>query len=472
VVGAGLSGILTALLLGERGVDCAVFEAGELGGGQSGNTTAKITCQQGLKYAELEKKQGADAAQSWAQSCKAAIDAYEALTKKYALACDFVRLPAMLYTRCSDELLEEEAIAARRAGIPAELKRRTTLPFDISLALSFPGQAQFHPLRFLYGIAKQVKVWCGTRVTSVMGHRLYTDEGDEIEAQKLVWACHYPPENFPGMYFTRLTQSRSYALALHGIPPLGGMYYGIDEHALSLRSVGDTLILVGCSHRTGETPADPYASLRAAAHRYYPDASEVAAWSAQDCMSPDGLPLAGVFSPLTPDRYLATGYSKWGMTGAMLAAQIITADICGESHPAAHLCAPNRFGLAQLRATVAGSGYALRGLGKSLLHLPAEAAEELMPGQASIAFKDGKKCGVYRDPAGVLHTVSPYCTHLGCELCWNPADLTWDCPCHGSRFSPDGEPIDSPATKPLTAWNRQTRRPTDEKTTQKEPERP
>ncbi len=450
VVGGGMSGILTALFLKERGIDCIVLEAGEVGGGQSGNTTAKITCQHGLRYAALEKKKGASAARVWAECCLGAIDAYEALAEKYRIACDFERLPAMLYTRRQEEKLEEEAAAARRCGIRAELRRRTELPFDILLALSYPAQAQFHPLRFLWGIAKQVKVWAGCRVCEVKGHTLTTEDGEEVEAQKIVWASHYPPENFPGLYFSRLHQSRSYAIALSGAQTLGAMYYGIDEGALSLRSYRDSLILVGGAHRTGIDHAPPFAALRDAAKKYYPGARVTAEWSAQDVMSGDGLPLAGTFSSLTPDRYLATGYSKWGMTGAMLAAQIIASDICGERHPAAPICSPARFGLSELRATAQESAHAVRGLGRRLLHIPAETAEELSPGMAGVVFYKGEKRGAYRDEAGNLHTLRPYCTHLGCELNWNPDTLTWDCPCHGSRFSPDGVPLDTPATSHLS----------------------
>lgn len=451
IVGGGLVGVLTALYLKENGIDSVVLEAGEAPGvGQSGRTTGKITCQHGLKYAALIRDKGESAARTWASACQGAIHAYEGIVGRLGLSCDLELLPALLYTQKNDGALEREASAARRCGIAAELRRRTDLPFDVSLALSYPRQAQLQPYKFLLGVASRVRVFCGVRVTAIKGRHLLTEEGDEIEAQRVVLACHYPIGLLPSTAFTRLWQSTSYVLALGGVKPLAGMYYGIDRDGLSLRSHGSTLLLTGMSHRTGEEHPPAFEALEGRAREYFPEGHVVTRWAAQDCMSEDGLPLVGPASPLTPHHYIATGFSKWGMTGAMLAAQMIAGDIVGAPHFAAPLCSPARFTLSRLRATARQVGETARGWGRRLFEVPAELSHELAPGEGEIALSGGIKVAHSRDEQGEEHILRPYCTHMGCQLNYNPDTLSWDCPCHGSRFSEEGKVLDAPATKPLS----------------------
>ena len=452
IVGAGMTGILTALMLKRAGIDCAVFERGAAPGwGQSGNTTGKITAQTGVRYTYLEKEKGEEAAEIWARACTDAIFLYEKLAREYDIACDFGYTKSVLYTMERPDILEAEAQAARRAGISIHLTKETTLPFRVKLALAFEKQAQFHPLKFLYGIAKQVRIWFGVNIQKVRGNTLYTQEGDTIEAHKIVWATHFPIENFPGMYFTRIHQSRSYGISLYGVPPLGANYYGIDRDGISFSSYKRTLLMVGGSHRTGAEHKNPWRTLTDEATSYFSYAPITHKWSAQDCMSPDGLPLAGRFSLFTPNRYVATGYSKWGMVGSMIAAQIIVGDMLERPHFAAQLCDPARFGIRQLQAVAKEAKHTVVGLGKRLLHRPDRTVASLSPGEAAIVMQGTEKRGVYRDRWGRLHSLKPYCSHLGCELNWNPDTHTWDCPCHGSRFTPDGVPLDAPATKLLHA---------------------
>ena len=446
IVGAGMTGVLTALLLKRAGIDCAVFEKGDAPGcGQSGNTTGKITAQTGIRYSILEKEKGERASSLWAKACQDAISLYESLVQEYDIDCNFQRTMSVLYTLENPHILEAEAQAARRAGISMHLAKKTSLPHGVKLALAFDGQAQFHPLKFLFGIAKQVRIWFGITIQKVKGNVLYTDEGDEIESERVVWATHYPIQNFPGMHFTRLYQSRSYGISLQGVPPLAANYFGIDKEGVSYLSHGDNLLMVGGDHRTGVTHKNPWALLEGEAQTYFPHARITHRWSAQDCMSFDGLPIVGRHSLFSPHRYVATGYSKWGMVGSMIAAQIIAGELTGSPSFAAELCSPSRFGTKQFLAVVEEGHYALRGWGKRLFHTPKGSVKNLQPGQGQILMIGGAKKGVYRDTEGVYHMITPYCSHLGCELAWNPDTVTWDCPCHGSRFTPDGDAIDTPA---------------------------
>lgn len=454
IIGGGLTGILTAYYLGRSGIRAVVLEKRRPGDGQTGYTTGKLTCQRGLLYHKLEEERGAETVRIYAEAQLSALEEYRRLTEALDLACDFETLPAVLYTQSRQDDLEAEAVSARRAGIRAELKRRTDLPFDVALALAYPGQAQFHPLKFLYALSREVELYAGITVTDVRGHTLVCDDGQEMEAERIVFACQYPFKNLPGMYFTKLYQSISYGIALGGIPPLSAMYYGIDPGGLSLRSHGDVLLLVGGAHRTGEWGKGKDGGgglkiLRAAANRYFPRVDVAAEWTGQDCMSPDGLPLIGEYSLLKPDWYVATGFHKWGLLAAMVAARLLVDRIAGWENPVAPLLRPTRFGQRTLRAVGEETGMAIRGLTKHYFHAPAETADEIAPGEACVVFHRREKAAVHREQGGELRAVAPYCTHMGCELTWNPDAGTWDCPCHGSRFSENGEVLFSPAVKPL-----------------------
>ena len=452
IIGGGLTGILTAYTLRRAGVHAVVIDSHTVGYGQSGSSTGKITLATGITYRKLLTERGANVTRAWAEAQAEALEDYRRIVLDERILCDYKELPAALYTREAPGKLEEEAATARAIGLRVELKRRCALPFDVSLALVYPGQAQFHPVKFLAALARQIDVFSGLTVTDVHGHFLVTDDGQELEAEKIVYACHYPFRIFPGFFFMKLYQSISYGIALAGIPPLPGMYFGIDRGGLSLLSHGGNLLLVGGGHRTGEWGRDPshtgLSFLRAAAVRYYPQVRVLSEWAGQDCMSPDGLPLVGVYSSLTKDSYVATGFSKWGIAGSMVAARLLTDLITGQDNAVAPYLHPGRFGADTMKTALAQGGRAVAGFGKRFL--PAvEAAEELAPGTGGIVRSCGKNIAAYRDENGTFHTVAPVCSHLGCALTWNPDTQTWDCPCHGSRFSESGAVVSSPAVMPL-----------------------
>ena len=354
VIGAGMSGLLTAYFLKKQGIDVAVLEADQIAGGQTKNTTAKITGQHGLFYERLINKAGKERAKSYVWAQKAAIKAYENIIKDENIECHFKILPSYLYTADETRILklEKEAKAANMLGMEAKLagKEETAeLPFQIAGALCFPNQAQFHPLEFVKYISKNLPIYENTRVLSVKGHTLFTDKGNVI-AENIVFATHYPFVNVPGFYFARQHQDRSYVLALAGQKELSGMYYSIDQYGYSLRSAGSVLLFGGGAHRTGkmmqsgmDCEKEGYFYIRKAADRYYPKSKEVAHWSAQDCMPHDDIPFIGKYSVFRPYWYVATGFKKWGMTSSMLAAMIISDAICGRENEYAKVFKPQRF---------------------------------------------------------------------------------------------------------------------------------
>lgn len=415
VIGAGMAGILTAYYLQQRGKKVVVLEADRIASGQTRNTTAKITSQHGMCYQRLIRQLGSEKAALYAKAHEEAISEYEHLIRNKNIDCHFERLSSYLYSTVENEKLEQEAEAAASLGLHAYYTAHCEIPIKNRGAVCLEQQAQFHPLELIQSLAKELTIYENTKAYAVKGHVVYTSWG-RVTANQLVFACHYPIINVPGFYFLRQHQERSYVLALSNAKPVKGMYYCAEDNGVSLRMAGDLLLLGGGAHRTGEKKSDTgYEYLRKQAAAYYPDCRELCRWSAQDCMPHDEVPFIGRYSMLRPDWYVATGFQKWGMTSSMVAAQIITAQICGQVHPCESVFSPQRL---RVRAGfvhwIEDVKQSVKGLSKGLVKPSAQ------------------------------------CPHMGCRLEWNEEEGTWDCPCHGSRFSLDGELLDDPARKDKT----------------------
>lgn len=468
IIGAGLSGLLTAYYLQKEGRNVLVLEAKTVASGQTGRTTAKITSQHDLKYDRLIKTVGFKKAEMYARANEEAIQEYENLIQEEKIDCDFKRVPAYLYTTeventegkewaekvSKPALLRREAAAAKMLGIKAVLTGETELPFKVSAALRFDNQAQFSPLKFVDGIvsklksADNVKILENTKALKIRGNRVITGKGD-FYADKIIVATHYPIKNFPGFYFVRQHQERSYVLELSGCKKIEGMYYGIDDNGLSFRQFGESLLLGGEGHRTGENVhGGAYEILSETAHRYFPDCIETGRRSAQDCMPHDGIPFIGKYSVFTPNLYVITGFQKWGMTSSMVAAQILRDELCGRKNPYSSLFSPQRLNFyAGFKNMMHDLGMSVKGLWNGIFDFPRDAASSLPNGHGGIVSIHSKRYACYRDEEGELHKISARCPHLGCELSWNPDEKSWDCPCHGSRFDVDGNLLDNPAKR-------------------------
>ena len=442
VIGAGMAGILVAYLLQEKGQEVIVLEAKEIASGQTKNTTAKITSQHGCIYYDMIKNVGYERAKGYAEANEAAIQLYKEIITKEGIACHFEELPSFLYSQKEAGLqkLKREAKAAKELGIEAEYIRGDKveeLPFGVMAAVKYEGQAQFHPLEFIHAIAEKLTIYEHTKVLEVDDHFVITDK-NVVVADNIIFATHYPFPIVPGYYFMRQHQSRSYVIALEGegVPKkLNGMYYGIDPDGLSFRYAQGKLLVGGGSHRTGkvlrrerkvlqkangyETPVfikrevqmGGFCYLREQIKRYYPHGQEVLCWAAQDCMPHDEIPFIGRFSLQHENWYVASGFQKWGMSTAMVAAMVIRDLIVGEKNPYAAVFSPQRL---LLRA---GCKNFFKDMWESILGL----------GRGAFAQKQQR------------------CTHMGCALVWNEEERSWDCPCHGSRYTKEGELVDNPA---------------------------
>lgn len=422
VIGAGMAGILTAYFLQKSGQEVIVIEADHIAGGQTKNTTAKITSQHGLIYHEMIKKAGRKRALGYAKANEAAIKVYEEIIREEGISCYFERLPSFLYSTKEEgrEQLAQEAKAAKELGIEAHYvdgNKIQELPFEVTGAVCFENQAQFYPLEFITALADKLTIYERTNAIFVHGHIIATNHG-AIEAENIIFATHYPFVNVPGFYFLRQHQERSYVLALEGenVPSdLSGMYYGIDEGGLSFRCAQGKLLLGGGSHRTGKKVCycdkAGYSYLREKAHLLYPKAEETAYWAAQDCMPHDGIPFIGKYSLFRPYWYVATGFHKWGMTSSMISAMIISDMICGKQNPYEEVFTPQRLlfraGIKELCVDI---GESVVGLTK-----------------------------------GLFSRKETRCSHMGCHLTWNEEEESWDCPCHGSRYDKNKRVIDNPA---------------------------
>lgn len=450
IIGAGMAGILTACLLKQKGIESVILEANEIASGQTKNTTAKITSQHGFNYDTLIQKFGKEKASLYAMANEEAIGWYERMIKELNISCHFERLPAYLYTTKDVEKIEKETAAARKCGIQADFTSNTSLPFTVKAAVKFPNQAQFNPLEFIKEIVKPLNIYEHTLVEGVEDGVVIT-KGGKVQADAIVMASHYPFINSPGYYFLRMHQERSYALALKNVPKLDGMYKDESQSGYSFRNYKDMIIFGGGTHRTGENnEGGKYDSLRKTAREYYPDSEEVCCWSAQDCHSVDGIPYIGLYSATTPNMYVATGFKKWGMTGSMVAAMILSDKIAQVKNPYEELYNPQRF---TVTASMAGllneTGHAVKGLILKRFEVPDTKLQEVPEGHGAIIEHEGEKIGVYKEKGGLVHMVSVKCTHLGCELGWNPDELVWECPCHGSRFDYKGVLIDNPALEDI-----------------------
>ncbi len=401
IIGGGITGILCAHYLQEAGIHYILVEADTILSGITKNTTAKITSQHGLISHKIAKKYGMDAAGLYLRANEASLAEYRKLAKE--IPCDFSEETNYVYSMSDRKKLEQELETLQRLRFPAALAENLPLPFATAGAVSFPDQAKFHPLKFLAELAKPLHIYEHTKVRELIDTIALTNHG-RIIADKVIVTTHFPFLNKHGSYFLKLYQHRSYVLGLAHAGKLSGMYVDESDTGISFRTAQDMLLLGGGGHRTGKQGGN-WTELRETAHRYYPDSQEIYHWATQDCISLDGIPYIGQYSKHTPNLYVATGFNKWGMTSAMAAALLLRDLILNKQNPYTALFSPSR----------------------TILH-------------PQLLFNG------FEATVNLLTPTKKRCPHLGCALKWNKAEHTWDCPCHGSRFTKDGELIDNPAT--------------------------
>ncbi len=401
IIGGGLAGILCAFELQKAGVDYVLVEADKICSGITQNTTAKISLAHGLIYNKIISSYGTERAQQYLSAQLEAIKKYEHLC--YDIECDFEKCSSFVYSMDNSKKIEDEIIALNKIGYKAEFEKNLPLPFSVAGAVRVDKQAQFHPLKFAFSIAKDLNIYESTKILELTPNGAITHSG-KIKADKTIVTTHFPFINKHGFYFVKMFQERSYVLALENACKLSGNYIDENKKGLSFRDYNNLLLLGGSNHRTGKKSLG-WQELSDFSKQHYPRAKEICRWATQDCITLDSIPYIGQYSPSTPNLYVATGFNKWGITSSMISAQILKDSILGNSSPYSEVFNPQR----------------------SIFH------PQLM-------------INISETTVGLLNPKKPRCPHLGCALEYNSAEHSWDCSCHGSRFTEQGQLINNPAT--------------------------
>ncbi|MFN2451033.1 MAG: FAD-dependent oxidoreductase [Candidatus Dormibacteria bacterium] len=468
VIGGGITGLTTAALLTAAGRRVVLLEARELAAGTTGNTTAKITALQSLVYSEITRKLGDDAAGDYAAASAAAVERVAALATAYRIDCQLTRAPAYTYTEEADAVgtIQTEVDAARAAGLPVELVHVTGLPYGVRVAARLDRQLHIHPRRYCLGLARAVEQGGGviherSRATGVRregGRRVVRTRAGEVAAGHVVIATLLPFLDSGG-YFARCEPSRSYAIAVQAAeaPGLSGMYLGVDQPARSVRpfrDAGDSLLVIeGEQHKTGQESNTParFAVLEDWARDRFEVSAVTHRWSAQDYMPADGIPYVGRNLATDGRVLVATGFRKWGMTSGTAAAGMLTDLILGVENPWLRTFHSTRLNAvaAAPRLVKANVNVGRRYVQDRVRSLRTASLDDLALGSGAIVEHQGQRLAAYKDERGRVHALSATCTHLGCQVAFNAAERSWDCPCHGSRFDVDGAILEGPATRPL-----------------------
>ena len=467
VIGAGMVGLTAADLLKKGGLKVAVIDAQGIVEGVTGHTTAKVTAGHGVIYSKLRRSFGEDGARLYAESNTAALEYIAVLVDSEGIDCEFARKDNYIFAESDRELqtVRAEAEASAAAGLAAEFVTDVPLPWQVAGAVRQRNQAQFHPRKYLLHLARNIDgdgsvIWENTRATNVAEGSPCTVETERgtITARDVIVATHMPFLD-RGLYFSKVHPEREHVVAVRvpvaSVPD--GMFISAGSPTRSVRGApfGEEALLIvsGESHKTGEesNTEDRYRRLQNWAQEHFDVQSVEYRWSAQDNYSVDGMPFIGRYTRGSDHLFTATGFGAWGMTNGTLAGMLLSDAILGRENPWAGLYDSNRIKPLAGAKDFVKENLKVAGhfVGDRIVKQGKDNVEELLPGEAAVLGTGIGAVAAFRDDAGELHSVSATCTHLGCLVQWNNGERSWDCPCHGSRFSCDGAVLHGPAVRPL-----------------------
>ena len=405
IIGAGLTGLITAYLLRCNGIKCTVVEAKRVMSGVSVNSTAKLTLLHGAVYHKIMKRYGLETAKKYFELNEKSVKRLSDIAKK--ADCDFLNSDAVLYSISNTKLLEAELTALKKCGCnDAYFSDKLELDFKNAGGIVLPNQAQFNPKKLAKYLLNDIEIYENTRITSISNSFAFTDT-HKIYAPKIIVCTHFPIMRLSGLYAIKMHQSRSHVLMLKDVSVYDKMYISADEGGYSFRQYDDMMLISGAGHRTGEKMN--YAKkLREFAANHYEGARPYREWATQDCITLDNMPYVGRISRSMKNVYVATGYNKWGMSSSMAAASVLCDMILLKPNDYADILNPSR--TIMHKRLIGNIGHSLKGL---------------------------------------LTPTAPRCSHLGCALKWNKYEHSWDCSCHGSRFDFIGNVLDDPANRKL-----------------------
>jgi glycine/D-amino acid oxidase-like deaminating enzyme/nitrite reductase/ring-hydroxylating ferredoxin subunit len=471
VIGAGIAGLTVAYYLAQEGKKVTVVDDGEIGSGETGNTTAHLVNAFDDRFFEIERPYDRKRSRLTADSHTAAIDAVEKIVAHEKIDCDFERLDGYLFPNADDSVatLKKELKAAQRAGLDdVELLERSSVSkFTHGPVLRFPKQAQFHPLKYLHGLARAItkkgnQIFVNTHIKNIKNGSpltLTAEGGTTIRADKVVVATNAPIFGEDKLY-AKQAPYRTYVIGItipkNSVPKALYWDTGHPYHYVRLYQDAqldhDILVVGGEDHKTGQADDGQrrYEQLKVWSDQHFPAGDVAWQWSGQVLEPADGLAFIGL-SPSGDNVYVVTGDSGNGMTHGTIAGPLITDLLLGRSNPWAELYSPSRSVMRHaVKETVKENvnvvkelikGYAKGGGAQSVDTIPA--------GQGAILQKGRSKVAVFRDKAGKLHTLSAKCPHMGCIVAWNSTEQSWDCPCHGSRYDTTGMVLNGPTIQGL-----------------------
>ena len=468
IIGAGITGISCGYYLTKNNLKVCILEKDTIMQKTSGHTTAKITSQHGLFYKYLYDSYGKGWAKKYLESNEEAISNIKNIIDLENIACDFEHQNHYVYTTDVNNVnkLKDEVETLKKLDYNARFLDKINLPFpNVKAAIEFHHQAQFNPIKYTNALCDIITNNSGlifehSKVEKLQKcgnqYQVYCN-GKIITAKHIIIATRYPVINFPGFHFLKMYSEASYLIAVETYSQLSnGMYITADSPSFSFRTAvldGKRILLVGgMNHKRGAKIdlSNSYNILEQKAKELYPDAKILYKWNTHDSISIDKIPYIGNFSRLYPNVYLATGFKKWGMTTSNVAANIITDKILRKENKYAQIYDSKRFSPIKNRKEF---GNILKETSHSLifnkLDIPSSKPKDVEPGEGKVVNYNGRKVGLYKNEDGKEYKIIPTCTHLGCELSWNNLDKTWDCPCHGSRYTFDGKLIYGPSKKNL-----------------------
>ena len=465
IVGAGITGLTTAWHLLNAGLRVVILEAGVIGRGTTGSSTGNLYATVGPRLHAIEGKHGKDALQTVVAARTEAVNFIEARVREYGIDCEFQRVPFHLFSAPDDAAardVRKELAAAQRAGLPVSAEIPSGFPFQVTALTTVANQAQFNPLQYCEGFAEALAAkGCAIYENSRV---LDTDDGTpctvttaagKVRARHIVKATHVP-QGFYAIHAAMIPHREYAVLArVEGDALPAGIYWNANSawqySVRSWRSArGNFVMALGEPHKPGEQEAGQLERLTRFLHSHFKVVEVAYAWAAQNYRPADLLPYIGT-SPLERHTWMATGFSADGLVWGTVAGMLIGDGIREIANPRAELFNPKRFTpVASAKNFMKENAAVVKHLAHDLTtYGRAKECAELAPGAGAVVTMDGEKVAACRDREGQLHIVGAHCTHLGCLVHWNPLELSWDCPCHGSRFDMDGRVLEGPAQKDL-----------------------
>lgn len=474
IIGGGIAGLWCAYHLVNAGKKVCIIEAKKIGSGVTAGSTAIFTYAQDVIYNPIIKKHGIDVAKKYLEDTKTAINEVRKIIEKEKVACEFEPIDFVLFSTKGkgSRALKKEQKAYAELGIDVAERDLTKLPYSTKKELKFSGAFQINPLKLCAWLADYVVKNGGQIFENTLVHE--APEGKTLKlgnnkssvtitAENFVVATHFPYINVPGFYWLKIYQHQNYCMVFKPKGKRfadfckGTSYESIDESGFEYRRVGENILVDGVPVRTGQKPyKSKYRVIEKHLRDNFGEYKEVTRFCSQDCITMDKLPYAGRYSHFADNVFVVTGFNKWGMTNSYITAKVVTDMISGKvdkdaefnAMDSGNIYSPQRVALfVNLIETVSNVGVIGASFANDLLNIDAKKFDRIGKNQGAIIKYKGHRVGASRDERGRVTLIAGTCPHLHCNLKWNKDEMTFDCPCHGSRFDTQGNIINNPSTK-------------------------